>query len=54
MRIMVFVVDDSEIKTPVLVDASLPKVFGLVVFLGAQGRVPEILEQEQDCLSKAA
>ena len=41
---------DEEIKTPVTGDAGLPTVFAFVVLLGAQGRVAQILEQEQRLL----
>jgi hypothetical protein len=47
------VVLDQEIEAPVLVDACLPEVPPFVVFLGAQRRVMEILQEQRDCLSKA-
>jgi len=34
---------DPEIKAPSVVHTGLPDVMNLIVFLGAQGRVPEIL-----------
>jgi len=37
------VVVNLEIKTPGLGDAALPEVFGLIEFLGVQGRVEQIL-----------
>lgn len=39
---------DGEIQAPPPVNPGLPDALGLVVLLGAQGGVAEILEQEAD------
>src|SRR6266567_2219535 len=41
---------DEEIKAPILVDARLPEPPALVVFLGAERWMVEILEQQQRLL----
>src|ERR1035441_8693870 len=43
---VISVVQDEEIKPPILIDAGLPNVLALIVFLGAQRRVPQILFQQ--------
>lgn len=37
---------DPEIEAPPLIHPRLPEVTGFIVFLGAQGRMAEILEKE--------
>src|SRR5664279_1845481 len=44
------VILDEEIKAPILVDAGLPEAPALVVFLGAERWMVEILEQKQRLL----
>ncbi len=39
---------DAEIEAPPSIYPSLPDTLSLVVFLGAERRVPEILNQESD------
>ena len=41
---------DKEIKAPILVDARLPQAPALVVFLGAERWVVEVLDQQQRLL----
>jgi hypothetical protein len=48
------VVRNGEVETPVLVDTSLSEVFGLVVFLGVQGRMEQVCHQEPQLLLKSA
>src|ERR1039458_7312369 len=45
---------DEEIKAPILVDARLPESPALVVFLGAERWVVEILEQQKRLLVEGA
>jgi len=47
------VVLDKKIEAPVAVHARLPEIGGLVVFLGAQRRMGEVLSQQPDCFWKA-
>src|SRR5271157_845386 len=46
------VVFDDEIQTPVFRHARLPPTPAFVILLCAEGRVPEVLEQEQRLLAK--
>ena len=46
------VVFNGEIKTPCLVDTSLPTVVGVVVLLGSQIRVMEVLNQKSGLLEE--
>jgi hypothetical protein len=50
---MVGIIEDREVKTPIFVDAGLPAVPGFVIFLGAEGRLMEVLCQELTCLKNA-
>src|ERR1035438_6417672 len=45
---------DEEIKAPILVDARLPEAPALVVFLGAERWMVEILQQQQRLLVEGA
>jgi hypothetical protein len=40
------VILDEEIKAPILIDARLPEALALVVFLGVERWVVEILKQQ--------
>ena len=46
----VLVVFNFEIESPILVDASLPNVAGLIVFLGMEGGVAQVSLQEGELL----
>ena len=46
------IIHDAEIESPVLVDAGLPLVLGLVIFLGPQRRMAQVLKQQQRLLVK--
>jgi hypothetical protein len=45
---------DEEVKAPILVDACLPEAPALVVFLGTERWMVEILEQQQRLLVEGA
>ena len=49
---VVDVILDEEIKTPVCVNAGLPEVEALVVLLGAERRVPQVLLQKPHLLEQ--
>ena len=38
------VADDLKEEAPIVVDSGLPDIVGFVDLLGAQGRIPQILE----------
>ena len=44
---------DEEVEAPIVVDAGLPEVLGLVVLLGAERRVTEVLLQEPHLLEES-
>jgi hypothetical protein len=46
------IIDDAEIKTPVLVDPGLPAIVPFVVLLCPEGWVMKVLLQEFDLLEK--
>ena len=50
----VAVADDSKVKTPVLVDSRLPFVFSLVVLLGVQRRMAQVVLQKCDLLEESS
>ena len=41
---------DRKVKPPVVVDAGLPAVVGLIVLLGVQGRVAQVAREKIDLL----
>ena len=47
------IANDLEVETPGAVDASLPPIFCLAVFLGTQGRVMEVGNQKTRLLVKS-
>lgn len=44
---------DAKIEAPIVVDASLPNVAGLVVLLGVERRVSEVAQKMRELLSEA-
>jgi hypothetical protein len=47
------VVNDYEIKTPILVDPGLPSILRFIVFLGAKRWVMEVLLKESDLFEES-
>jgi hypothetical protein len=44
---------NAKVKPPVLIDARLPPVLGFTVFFRPQGRVAQVVQQEERLLLKS-
>src|ERR1700730_9390841 len=52
MSVMIGIAHDPDVEPPVLIDAELPFVLGLAIFLSPQGRMAQVLKQKQRLLIK--